>query len=369
MGLWQTGYMEFHEPTGLGDVVFVPKAVALCCRKCERQFDNEDALYEHSFSEHPYRSPLLLVDGIEITAPKHLIARRLSRRQIRLAHTAFCVINGRRKTPEQLIEELTLADRNFFSVRLEGEDRAVSTDYEIHVEIPNEIDLRGVEQRFFELAAGGELHVKAIQRFIGLATDHKTAANYLDALAHYLYGVLARDQRGGTSLTQSDGRQRFNMALQTLASFDTLLAKAVIEIVNFSQNAFNDGSLLNCLPRLQVAMRKFFRLRKSGTETKLVSWTETASSTRIPLDVTTDQLVEWAHWSADEVVAKQKELESVIRDDKWAPEDRFKVQVLLASAFADRGDVELASHYARRIRNDEFLGNWADGLLKKSKEV
>lgn len=369
MGLWQTGYLEFHEPTGLGDVVFVPKAFVHHCRKCEREFSNEDALYEHSFSEHPYRSPLLLVDGVEITAPKHLIARRLSRSQIRLAHTVSCVINGQRKTPEQLVERLILADGNFFSVRLEGEDRAVSTDYEIHVEVPKESDLKGVEQRFFELAVGGELDVKTIQRFIGLAADHVTAATYLDALAHYLYGVLARDQRGGTSLTQGDGRQRYNMALQTLVAFDTQLAKAVIEIVNFSQNAFNDAYALNCLPRLQVAMRRFFRLRKPGFETNSVSRTETAASTRIPLDVTTDQLVEWAHWSADEVVSKQKELESVLRDDKWTPDDRFKVQVLLASAFADRGDIERASHYARRIRHDELLGNWADGLLKKSKEA
>ena len=62
MGFWHTGYIEFHEPSGL-DVGYRPSKVWYPCRHCTSKFDTIEDLRRHRFEAHPLARPMLFVQG------------------------------------------------------------------------------------------------------------------------------------------------------------------------------------------------------------------------------------------------------------------------------------------------------------------
>ena len=121
-------------------------------------------------------------------------------------------------------------------------------------------DIIEVEKRFFELSSAGNLTVISINNFIQVTRDFCSAGSYVDGLSMYLYGVLAKDQRGDTSLSREEGRARLTSAQQLLARFDTPLSAVINQTINFNLNAFNDGLSLQNSPRLGQVMQRFWRL-------------------------------------------------------------------------------------------------------------
>ena len=52
MGFWHTGYMEFHEPVGLGSGVKATPPVFRCSH-CPATFPSSAELRTHRFEMHP----------------------------------------------------------------------------------------------------------------------------------------------------------------------------------------------------------------------------------------------------------------------------------------------------------------------------
>ncbi len=63
MGFWHTGYMDFHEPTGLDGWVFDPKPPTFPCKHCGAIWNSLDDLRKHRFEKHSLIRPILFIDG------------------------------------------------------------------------------------------------------------------------------------------------------------------------------------------------------------------------------------------------------------------------------------------------------------------
>ena len=77
MGFWHTGYMDFHEPVGLGDG-YPPPTPVYACQMCSEEFPNPDDLRAHRFESHPLSRPVLLVRGVEVGSTPIHISRALA---------------------------------------------------------------------------------------------------------------------------------------------------------------------------------------------------------------------------------------------------------------------------------------------------
>jgi hypothetical protein len=126
MGFWHTGYMEFHEDVGFGDNQFRPEPAVYRCKECDAQFDALDALRAHRFEAHPYRSPLLLVRGIEAGATPIRVTRPLAPADIVVGRAQSAALNGRSVPPSRLPKLIAEIQNDRVSVGLENVCRRAS---------------------------------------------------------------------------------------------------------------------------------------------------------------------------------------------------------------------------------------------------
>lgn len=368
MGFWHTGYLEFHEPTGLSDTYTAPVQVFLRCQKCGQEFPHVDALALHRFEMHPYLQPALLIDGVEFVATRHTISKQIKAENIRFTNANSCWFNGEQVTMAVLSERIASARHKFISVRLRNDEGAVEANYDLDIGIPEKNDIIEVEKRFFDLSSAGNLNVLSINNFIQICREFVSAKTYVDGLSMYLYGLLAKDQRGDTSLIREDGRARMTSAQQLLTRFDTPLSVVVTQTINFNLNAFNAGLSLQNSPQLARVMQRFWCLLHSDENLPVLPDEPVGfQSKQVPLDVCTNQLVEWSLLSSSGLVEKRKELEKTFSDDNWTPDDRFKVQILLVDALSNEGDFKSCSEHARRLRHHAQWGKWAESHIKIDK--
>lgn len=364
-------FLDFIDPGNSGGSVptqespwdgLPPPAPAVYrCSVCDATFSDTDRLFEHRFSEHPYKRPALILDGHELTSPREIVVRPLVADQIALAHTDYCVFNDHTIRPEDLADLLSKQREGLHTVVLEK--LGIETYYEIDFEIAKSSELLAVDRLFLSIVGAETLTLDRINLFIEMADRYTSARRYVDGLCQYLYGVLAKDQRGGTHLPQSDYKTKFNLALNSLQLFERPLADVVVGVVNFSQNAFNDGDRLGASPKLQKAMRVFFGfLNGVGFKTSL-PWSG-AGMCNVPVDQATDQIVQWAIESDDELLRYKRQMESIISGAEWVSYDRFKVSMLLAEKLALHGDITAAQGYARQAVNDALFGEWAQRIME-----
>lgn len=364
-------YLNFIDPGNSGGSVvipelprFIPKPVVYECVICGASFDARDGLFQHRFEMHPFRRPSLLICGKEITSPRHVVVRPLRAEEVSFAHATKLTLDGIATTPERLIEVLVTDRRTIRSVVLENE--GVSSAFELQFDIPEPDHLYEVERLFFALFAKATADVKRVDAFIDTTKDFHTALRYVDGISQYLYGILAKDQGGGTHLPQTDYKIKFNQALDVLQAFDTALSDVLVGIINFDQNAFDEGKWLDHAPKLKVAMLRFSQLLRGHSVIAKSSPIPVPNADHIPLDTYTDQIIRWSSATAEELSTDVRTLEHIIHSSNWTPNDRFKVRVLLAEMYLTIGDEASARTCARHVANDAIFGSWAQGILART---
>lgn len=365
------GFLDFIDPGNSGGSVPTPSSpwdrlpppapVVYRCVVCNAAFPDPDRLFEHRFTAHPYKRPALILGGRELTSPREVVVRPLTAADIVLANTDLCFFDGASVKPEHLAALLSNQRDGLHTVVLNK--LGIETSYEIAFEIAAPIELDEVDRLFLSIVGAETLTVDRINLFVDIAEPYPTAKRYLDGLCQYLYGVLAKDQRGGTHLQQSDYKTRFNLALDTLRLFDRPLANVAVGVVNFSQNAFNDGESLDASVKLQYAMRVFSGFLRQIVVEKPSSWPVTGVG-NVPIDHATDQIVSWASEGIVEMLKHRREMESVISSPVWVPDDRFKVSILLAERLAKNGNIADAQIHARLLVNDGLFGEWAQQIIE-----
>lgn len=370
------GFLDFIDPGNSGGSVPTPSSpwerlpppvpVVYRCAVCAATFDDADQLFEHRFGEHPYTRPTLILSGREITSPREIVTRPLSESQITVANTDLCVFDDQPVPAEKLPKLLAQERTGLHTIVL---DRlGIKTRYEIVFEIADTKELAEVERLFLAIVGSETLSVDRINVFVEMTSQYKTALLYVDGLCHYLYGVLAKDQRGGTHLPQAEYKTKFNLALDGLRHFDRPLAEVVVGVVNFSQNAFDDGKTLDASPRLQRAMRMYSSFANGKCPMATTNWSGSGMG-NVPVDHATDQVIQWALDGNDEFLRHHRQMEAVIDTAEWVPNDRFKVSMLLAERLSALGQVAAAKRFARSVTNDALFSDWAQRIMELDAEA
>lgn len=364
------GYLDFIDPGNSGGSVPTPSSpweglspsppAIYRCSVCNAAFPDADQLFEHRFAEHPYTRPTLILDGREITSPREVIAKALAASQITLMNTQSCIFDGKTIKPSSLPVLIAQQRTGLHTIVLSK--LGIDSAYELEFDIPDSAELTDVDRLFLSIVGAETLSLDRINIFVEMTSRFRTALRYVDGLSNYLYGVLAKDQRGGTHLSQGDYKIKFNLALDALRHFDRPLANVVIGIVNFSHNIFTDGTRLAGSPRLQQAMQVFYGYTNNNPLPIFKPWSGGGMG-NVPIDHATDQIIQWALNSQEDFQLNHRQMESSVESADWVPDDRFKVIIMLAEKLAAIGDHEAAKYYARNVTNDALFSDWAQHIM------
>ena len=216
------------------------------CPFCSNVFDSEPDRATHISSVHPIERPVLFVNGQ--TAPSNISVRSLlNPSQISIANcTGISVVKDgaehRYRSQKRFAVDLSSERRAFYQVTLENarvtDGARTAAKYRVRVAIANETTLNAIDAEFLRHIATDDLSTSGVRRFADLCSDFPDGGDYYDALADYAFGVLAKDQAGGTTLKFERFRDKFSHALVVLSDYSRPVAQAVCASVRFNLNDF-----------------------------------------------------------------------------------------------------------------------------------
>jgi len=335
MGFWHTGYMEFHEPVGLGDG-YPPPPPIFACQHCGEEFPNADDLRSHRFETHPFSRPVLLVRGLEVGSSPLIISRRFGPADIETLKCEKAVLNGDEVPPQQL--GLNLSKLGNGSVKIELSNGRVSASFDLLVRVADEADVIGVERSFLNVARHRRLDMRSVEDFIDSGQTFASAADYLDGICEYFYGVLAKEHAADSSLPYELYRTKFSRSADKLKDFRRPLANTIQALIDFQFNHFFEAEALAPGFRVGLASQRFGKwivgeleaaraIPHSSFDTELES---------LLTDLETERILRWSVESSDQIVRQADKIEAFLLTD--VPEyDRTKLHIVLAESYAERG--------------------------------
>ncbi len=363
-------YLDFIDPGNSGGSIripemppFKPLPIVYRCSVCSEEFSKQDELFKHRFENHPFRRPALILRGMEITSPREIVTKPLVAEDIVFANANLFKINGKDYEKLQFVNLLTKQTQGILVVSLAND--GVETTYEIELAIPDSDEIKNVECLFFSLLGKEVVDLSRIDAFIDSTEHLLTAKRYIDGLANYLYGLLAKDQRGGTHLEQHEYRSKYNMALDTLKTFETPLSLVICAIINFNQNVFIYSDSSSPVSKLNQVMNKFFCF-VHDEKFEYSSLRTGSDFSSVPLDSYTDRLIKWGMMNLDDLYTHRKEIELAIESPDWVVDDRFKARIIVTEMFLSQDNFSAAKKMARKVVNDAIFGDWAQHIMDRS---
>ena len=368
MGFWHTGYIEFHQPTGLDDFVFRPAPPPrYFCDYCTQHFADIETLRRHRFERHPLRQPSLLVRGRAVGQLPLKVMSPLQSADVVVEDASRCRVNGRAMAPAALGRHLASMTRQFVDIELANEGTA--THCVLDFRIAEEADLLGVEDAFLRMARDRVLGIDTVARFIQDCSRLTSAMPYCDGICQYLYGVMAKERAPDSGLRSDQYTEKFLQASDTLSGFDRPLASSVRALVAFHFNQFDDaeaqapdgalrhasGAFAGLLQGLPWHCETAFAPEPGGAVENLLT------------DQDTLQVLADASYGLVELKARTDELRAHLRRAPLGY-DRLKWALLVAEALAARDDT--ASHAEARKLARESAGSadtraWAEAMLER----
>jgi len=370
MGFWHTGYMEFHEPTGL-DLPVPRPPVHFVCDLCGGSFPSASARDDHRFEAHPKHKPVLIVHGRELGADRLRITRTLGPSDV-LVDCDLAWLNDAKILPCDL--PVALARRPASDVcRIRLRKDSIDTTFELEFRIASRDDLDCVESRFEEISRQGRLDSQVVEEFIRMTSECGTAIGYCDGICGYLYGILAREQRPGSTLTRSDYERKFNNAAENLAGYDRPLARTIGSLIEFHFNHFRESAALAPDSRVGATWEKYAQwiyanrnVRPNAGEEYRAAPGARASTGEcldgLLTDAVTERIVRWSIGPLSELFGAAEDIEAHLTND-LPPYDQAKLHVLLGELHAAYGKVDCALRHARAVRNMSPFKAWADQLV------
>lgn len=175
MGFWHTGYIEFHEPVGLGER-HVPRVPIYGCQYCEAEFTSAVDLRTHRFSKHPFTRPALFIRDLEIGQTPVRITAPLRPEDVMVARAKVARINGKDVPVDRLGQIFARTTWDVVNVSLSND--GASASFSVHLAIAELPHLLGVEKCFQNVARQGRLDMRALEDFIEASRQFKTAIGY-----------------------------------------------------------------------------------------------------------------------------------------------------------------------------------------------
>lgn len=369
MGFWHTGYAEFHEPTGLGDRPWTPPPpIRYGCQLCTQSFADLEELRKHRFEQHPVRQPTLLLRGKPVGALPQRLTTPLEATDVLVEDASGCLLNGEPVDLGSLGRHLAAFKYEY--VKLELRNQGATTRCVLDFHIADESDLVAVETAFLRLARERVLSIEAVSRFNEDCRVFTSAMPYCDGIAHYLYGVMAKECAPDSGLKRDEYVQRYLRSSDELSGFDRSLARSVRSLVAFHFNQFDDAEQLAPLGPLRHAAGAFAGILR-GMPWQYDEAGSPASDGAVE-DMLTDQ--ETLHILADathDLVKLERQADDLLAKlcrSSFSGYDRMKRILLTCEALAARNDE--ASHVAARRLAREVAAKpetvlWARGMLER----
>lgn len=362
MGFWHTGYMEFHEATGLYPPIG-PYIPTYRCAHCPLEYRSADLLRKHRFEAHPLHRPVMFLRGREVGTRPVRVRGHLRISDLKFEHCKGARLNGAEIDLAGLTRKLASVRRDVCRIRLLN--AGVTADFELDIRIPSEGDLAGVEQKLSRFSRAGVLNARTVEGFIQTCSAFKTAVSYCDALATYLHGVLAKERSPGISIRHDQYASRFSRAAEELAAYDRPLARIVGSIIEFHFNHFSEASRLGVSARIGQVAERFEGWTQRPGDRRSDHWharTVTALDSLLT-DADTEHIIEWGAMPLSTLSTHVQDMTHFMRRDMVAF-DKVKVHVLLGEECIARRRVEEARVHAKAVRNVAGFEQWSESVLQ-----
>jgi hypothetical protein len=362
MGFWHTGYAEFHEEVGLGDIqVTDTPAPRYCCDQCDAVFDSLEKLRTHRFEAHPIERPCLLIRGVEVNTQPLVIKTPLSPSDITVLSTQNAILNDRAISASSLGEALSRYREGTARIVLLGD--IAKTPKTIHFMVATPDDLEGVERCFLVTASEGRLDRRAIEHFITSSKRFRTAEAYCGGICEYLYGVLAKERSRAIDVPYDQYRDKLNRAVDALNGIQRPLARHISGLVDFNFNLLQSDECRASSSRVAAASA---RLRAWGDGRIAPVVRPTAQRTAVDralTDADTESIIAWMCQDMEALTQHVDEIEE-FSHKPLAEFDKTKCHIILGAIHYQCGNVGYARNHARELYHLDSPQLSARGLLE-----
>lgn len=364
MGFWHTGYEEHHQVSSFWNS---DESVNLCieykCEQCAESFNRLDLLVEHRFSAHPYETPTLLIRGKEAGSLPININTPLAPNEIAILNAVNSKINGSQVDLESVTLHLSKVQQENIDLILSNNE--LSSCYKLRFNISSYEDLLGVETEFLRLVQGRVLSISVINEFILKTLDYKSAANYVDGLCEYFYGVLAKEESEGSSLKPYKYREKFNRSAEELSDYSRTLANYIKGLIAFHFNHFAEAkSLLNDGNLFKISC--FFDQIFSGNDVDFDGYllAESQSLENMLIDEETN-LVLNVFRNSNPSRADFISLEQGLRSTRVSEFGKVKLKILKVKLLIKYNDEKQAIPILKDLKSLTYIELWVSQVMKK----
>jgi len=368
MGFWQTGYMEFHEPTGEGSFPPAgPLPPAYPCPTCGLEFSTERDFRVHAFEGHATPRPVLVLRGRECGRSRLTVTTKTSMADWVIQNARSVAVNGRLATVDQAAAFLASQRSGVTEVTLTNGD--VNRAFEFEFTLADEADLAGVDAALGRLIEGGELSPRAIDDFIMRSKRYPTASRYMSGLANYLYGVLAREGAAESGILDKPHdvgyEAKYDQAVGILGSFDRAPAEAICGIVAFHYNQFDRAMTKTKSQRVAEVSLRFQAMLKGEHWPSGDLWRAPHASLDFALsDSAIEQVLKWSAVALDGTAAVAVAA-LVANLESQRPYDALKLHMVAAEHCLSVGDLTSALRHAEWMRHGRITEGWYEAFRRR----
>jgi hypothetical protein len=369
MGLWQTGYMEFHEREEELPPKPPPQPPTFPCPTCELQFLTERDLRVHTFEGHPQHRPILIFGGRECGSSRLTVTSPTTPLDWIFRDVEEVRINGTPSSVDDAAAYLAAQHTGFVDVAVIN--GTVRYDYPFEFALANAEDLDGVDAALERFIAAALLSPGAISDFIMRTDSYPTASKYRSGLASYLYGVLARenaaDSENPAVSAEGEGYEaHYNKAVHILRSFDRAPAEAICGLVAFHYNQF-DLAMKKTKSELvaDISMRFQRILRKMPWPKKDLAGVPHPSLDLAISDSVIEQVLYWCAQPLDGTANTDVITQMTATIGHQRPEDDLKLRLIAAEHHLSAGDLTTAALHAEFLRHGPTTESWYDDFRRR----
>jgi hypothetical protein len=369
MGFWHPGLHGVYNPRSLAIPKFEPSPVLYGCELCHRNFNNLEKLRRHRFEDHPIRQPTLLINGRPVSGTSLKVQSALSPGDVIIEDAILCWIDGKPTSKDSLRLLLADATNSFHKIRLanNGSQTEISLDFQV----ANQSDLIEVERALVRMATGHQLNIDAVGRFINECRDLSTSISYCDGIAHYLYGVMAKEQMPSTGLDVVSYPSRYSQAYEQLTDINRPIARSIRALISFHFNHFRDAEALAPIGDLQKVAGEFSGLLDGmpwNFEEEIKS-----NDQEVLADLFTDQVtLEILRDARQQISSLKCNTEALLTSlaKMSAGYDRSKRLLLAVEALSHRPDLvskASAKKLVRELLPQDFARTWSEIISQRLK--